>query len=86
MALTNYLAQIAVLDLLFSGYALGLGKVRPVAGLPMALALFTVQAAFSTGWLKYYRFGPAEWLWRSLTYGCSQPMRRTAMPSEEAVR
>ena len=86
MALTNYLAQIAVLDLLFSGYALGLGKVRPVAGLPMALALFTVQAAFSTGWLKYYRFGPAEWLWRSLTYGSSQPMRRTAMPSEEAVR
>ena len=86
MALTNYLAQIAVLDLLFSGYALGLGKVRPVAGLPMALALFTAQAAFSTGWLKYYRFGPAEWLWKSLTYGSSQPMRRTAMPSEEAVR
>jgi uncharacterized protein len=52
----------------------------------MALALFTAQAAFSTGWLKYYRFGPAEWLWRSLTYGRSQPMRRTAMPAEEAVR
>ena len=86
MALTNYLAQIAVLDLLFSGYALGLGKVRPVAGLPMALALFTAQAAFSATWLKHYRFGPAEWVWRSLTYGCSQPIRRTATPADEAVR
>jgi uncharacterized protein len=86
MALTNYLVQIATLDLLFSGYALGLGKVRPIAGLPVALALFTAQAVISTAWLKSYRFGPAEWLWRSLTYGSRQPMRRTAMPVEEAVR
>ena len=84
MALTNYLVQIALLDLLFSSYAVGLGKIRPIAGLPMALALFTAQAAFSTAWLKSHRFGPAEWLWRSLTYGSRQPMRRTAMPVEEA--
>ena len=86
MALTNYLVQIAVLDLLFSGYAVGLGKVRPIAGLPIALALFTAQAALSTAWLKSYRFGPAEWVWRSLTYGSRQPMRRTAIPVEKAVR
>ena len=85
MALTNYMVQIAALDLLFSGYAVGLGKVRPVAGLPMALALFTAQAAFSTVWLKHFRFGPAEWLWRSLTYGERQPMRRTVVPVEQVT-
>ena len=75
MALTNYLLQIAALDLLFSGYGLGLGQIRPIAGFPAALASFAVVAAFSTIWLRYFRFGPAEWLWRSLTYGTLQPMR-----------
>jgi uncharacterized protein len=77
MALTNYLVQIATIDLLFSGYALGLGKIRPLVGPVMALTLFAAQAAFSTIWLKRFRFGPAEWLWRSLTYGQAQPMRRS---------
>lgn len=77
MALTNYLVQIATIDLLFSGYALGLGKIRPLVGPVMALTLFAAQAAFSTIWLKHFRFGPAEWLWRSLTYGRAQPMRRS---------
>lgn len=85
LALTNYLVQIAALDLLFSGYAVGLGKVRPIAGVPMALALFTAQAVFSTAWLKHFRFGPAEWLWRSLTYGERQPMRRTVVPVEHVL-
>lgn len=76
MALTNYLLQIAALDLLFAGYALGLGKIRPVFGLAAALACFAAEAAFSTIWLKYFYFGPAEWLWRSLTYGQRQAMRR----------
>ena len=82
MALTNYLIQIAAIDLLFSGYALGLGQIRPLLVLPMALALFAVQTAFSTLWLKHFRFGPAEWLWRSLTYGAPQPMRRTAQMAD----
>jgi uncharacterized protein len=78
MALTNYLVQIAALDLLFSGYALNLGQVRPIAAFPMALACFSAEVLFSTVWLKYFRFGPAEWLWRSLTYGRRQPMRQPA--------
>ena len=81
MALTNYLIQIAAIDLLFSGYAIGLGAIRPVAALPLALTLFALQTGFSTLWLKHFRFGPAEWLWRSLTYGAPQPMRRTAQPA-----
>ena len=81
MALTNYLIQIASIDLLFSGYAIGLGKVRPVVAFPMALTLFCVQVAYSTVWLSRFRFGPAEWLWRSLTYGARQPMRRASVPA-----
>ena len=86
MALTNYLLQIATLDLLFSGYALGLGKIRPVFGFAAALACFAAETAFSTVWLKHFHFGPAEWLWRSLTYGQRQPMRRPSVsPESETV-
>ncbi len=81
MALTNYLIQIAAIDLLFSGYALGLGTIRPLVGPVMALTLFAAEGAFSTLWLKSFRFGPAEWLWRSLTYGRKQPMRVSAPAS-----
>jgi uncharacterized protein len=81
MALTNYLLQIATLDLLFSGYAVGLGTVSPRIGFAAALACFAAEAAFSTVWLRHFRFGPAEWLWRSITYGCPQPMRGAALPA-----
>jgi uncharacterized protein len=80
MALTNYLVQIAALDVLFSGYGAGLGQVRPLVALPMALASYAIEAAFSVVWLNYFRFGPAEWLWRSLTYA------RVAGPLEAAGR
>jgi uncharacterized protein len=76
MALSNYLLQIAVLDLLFSGYALGLGKVRPLVGLASAITFFAVEAALSTVWIQHFRLGPAEWLWRWGTYGQRPPMRR----------
>jgi len=69
MALTNYLLQIAALDLLFSGYAGGLGTMQPVAGFAAALACFAVEVVVSSFWLARFRRGPAEWLWRSLTYG-----------------
>jgi len=76
MALTNYLLQIAMLDLLFSGYALHRPPLRAPVGLAAALTCFAVECAWSTVWLKHFQFGPAEWLWRSLTYGERQPMRR----------
>ena len=76
MALTNYLLQIAALDLLFSGYALGLGAIRPVIGVGAALVCFLAEAVFSALWLRHFQFGPAEWLWRSITYGRRQPIRR----------
>lgn len=85
MALTNYLLQIAALDLLFSGYGLGLASIRPVAGFAAAILCFAVQATLSTAWLGHFQFGPAEWLWRSLTYGRVQPLRRPAVPAEPSA-
>jgi uncharacterized protein len=76
MALTNYLLQIAGLDLLFSGYAIGLGQIRPVTGFVLALACFAAEALLSTLWLARFQFGPAERLWRTLTYGHKPPLRR----------
>jgi uncharacterized protein len=76
MALTNYLAQSVVLSLLFYGYGLGLfGRLGSTAAACVGLTLYAAQLAISRAWLKRYRFGPVEWLWRSLTYGRRQPMR-----------
>lgn len=74
MALTNYMAQIAILDLVFAKYALGLA-VTPLVGLAAALALFLADAALSRWWLKRFRYGPLEWLWRSITLARWQPWR-----------
>jgi uncharacterized protein len=82
MALTNYMIQVAFLDLTFSNYGLGL-EVRPLVGLTMAVALFAVDALFSRWWLARFRYGPFEWLWRSATYARWQPLR--VATSEEPV-
>jgi uncharacterized protein len=66
MALTNYIVQIAILDLAFSNYALGL-SVTPLFGSLMALGLFLANAVVSRWWLTRFQYGPLEWLWRSIT-------------------
>ena len=76
MALTNYLLQTVICTLIFYNYGLGLyGKVGPALGLVLTVAIFLVQIPLSAWWLKRFRFGPMEWLWRSLTYAKLQPMR-----------
>ena len=82
MALTNYLMQTIIQSAIFFGWGLGLiGKLGLVFIFPLSLAVFALQVAFSTLWLARFRFGPVEWLWRSLTYGRRQPMRREAVPA-----
>ncbi|OJH37192.1 DUF418 domain-containing protein [Cystobacter ferrugineus] len=77
MALTNYLCQSVLGLLMYYGFGLGLmGRVGPVASIALTLAVFAVQVALSHAWLARFRFGPAEWLWRSLTYGKAQPFRQ----------
>jgi uncharacterized protein len=74
MALTNYLIQIAILDVSFSNYGLGV-KVTPLAGFGLALALFGADALVSRWWLGHFRFGPFEWVWRCVTYARWEPIR-----------
>jgi uncharacterized protein len=75
-ALSNYLFQSLVCTLIFYGYGLGLyGKLGPAVTLILTIAIYRLQVSLSHWWLSRYRFGPAEWLWRSLTYGRFQPMR-----------
>lgn len=81
MALTNYLLHALILLIVFFGVGFGLiGKVSN-AWIPlMAIGLFSVQLLFSTVWLRHFKFGPAEWLWRTLTYSRIQPMLMTPSP------
>ena len=76
LALSNYLLQTVVAVLIFYGYGLGLyGQVGPLGGAVLAFLIFPFQVLLSAWWVRHFRFGPAEWLWRSLTYGKLQPMR-----------
>lgn len=76
MALTNYLTQSVVLGFIFYGYGLGLfGRIGPAPAALIGVGLYVAQLFFSGFWFLHYRFGPVEWLWRSLTYGRWQPMR-----------
>ena len=75
-ALSNYLLQSLVCTTLFYSYGLAwYGKVGPALGLALTLALFAFQIPLSNWWVGRFRYGPGEWLWRSLTYGRPQPMR-----------
>jgi uncharacterized protein len=77
MALTNYLTESVVLGFVFYGYGFGwFGRIGPAGGLMMAVILYGLQLSFSELWLQRYRFGPVEWLWRSLTYGQWQTLQR----------
>ena len=79
MALSLYLMQTVVSLWLYDGWGLGLvGRLPPSRCLLLTLGVFAVQMGLSHLWLARFRFGPVEWLWRSLTYGRAQPMRLTA--------
>jgi uncharacterized protein len=76
MALTNYLCQSLIMTWIMNGYGLGLyAKLGPFDGVLLCLAVFAAQILASRYWLARFRFGPAEWLWRTMTYGTRQPLR-----------
>lgn len=80
MALTGYLASNAIGAFVWYGW--GLGRINDPDRLTMAginlfaIAVFAGLCVFSALWLSVFRFGPAEWLWRSLTYGRLQPLAK----------
>jgi len=69
MALTNYLMQSLVCGLFFYGYGLGHWGMPRAMQAVFCVALFAVQVVVSHAWLRHFRFGPMEWIWRRLTYG-----------------
>ncbi|QJW90808.1 DUF418 domain-containing protein [Spirosoma taeanense] len=76
MAFTNYLMQSLICSLFFYGYGLGYYATLSFYQLYYVVAaVWVFQLIFSAIWLRYFRFGPLEWLWRSLTYWKRQPMR-----------
>jgi uncharacterized protein len=85
MALTNYLTQSVVIILILTSVGPGLGlagKAGASTFVPMVLAVFTAQIVFSHVWMRFFSYGPAEWLWRALTYGTRPRFRRVqASPS-----
>ncbi len=76
MAFTNYLMQSIICTLIFHGYGLGFYNKLQFHQLYYVVGgVWIFQLITSSIWLKYYRFGPFEWLWRSMTYWKKQPMR-----------
>jgi len=70
MAFTNYMTQSIILSLIFYGFGFALfGRLSLPQSLAVAAVIYAAQAAFSAWWLGRFRFGPIEWLWRSLMYG-----------------
>lgn len=74
MALTNYIIQTVIGVGLFTGFGM-FGEVNLSLGIVISLIVFPLQILYSFLWLKHFRFGPLEWVWRSLTYGEFQPIR-----------
>lgn len=75
MALSNYLAQTILIVLIVRLGDL-YGEANLLLGLIISLTIFIMQVFVSRWWLDKYQFGPAEWLWRCLTYGKFVPMKR----------
>ena len=74
-AFTNYLLQTLVATTLFYGHGLGLfGSVSRAEALVFVAAVWVAQVALSVLWLRVFRYGPVEWLWRTLTYQERQPL------------
>ncbi|HEY0732215.1 MAG TPA: DUF418 domain-containing protein [Chitinophagaceae bacterium] len=84
MAFTNYLMQSIFCATIFYGFGFGLyGKLERYEQYYVVGAIWLFQIIFSNIWLQYYRFGPFEWVWRSLTYWKKQPMKRKEEKEDE---
>lgn len=79
MAFTNYITQSLIFSWIFYGYGLSqFGRMSMTTAFLLGCAVYVAQVIGSILWLRRYRFGPLEWLWRSLMYGQTQAMRMKA--------
>ena len=87
MALSNYLMQSLIMSLFFLGHGMALYGMGRAAQLGFAACMLTAQIIFSHLWLANFRYGPAEWVWRAITYMKLPAMRigREDMPVAAAA-
>jgi uncharacterized protein len=78
MAFSNYIMHTIICGYIFYGHGLGLfSEVERSGQILIVIAIWILQLTMSPIWLRHFRFGPLEWLWRSLTYWQAQPFKRT---------
>jgi uncharacterized protein len=78
LGLTNYILHAVAYVLILNNFVFSLGlygKIGPLYRLLFAIAAYSLMYFFSRWWLKHFKYGPFEWLWRSLTYLKFQPIR-----------
>jgi uncharacterized protein len=76
LALTVYLMQTLIFTTLFYQYGLGQAfRMGPAAVTASAVLTFGLQIIACTWWVRRFRYGPVEWLWRGVTYLKFPPMR-----------
>jgi uncharacterized protein len=86
MAFSNYILQSLVGNFVFLNQGLGfMGQIGPVYYTVFGIGFFIIQIILSTIWLKYFNYGPLEWLWRSATYKRWQPFLKQNNNSTAAV-
>ncbi|MDG4788284.1 DUF418 domain-containing protein [Micromonospora sp. WMMD1102] len=80
MALTNYLS--ATVLFLVAGPLLGIDSTADLPQIVgLTIGIIVVQGLWSVWWLRSFRYGPAEWIWRCLTWGRRAPIRRAVEPA-----
>ncbi|MBG11274.1 MAG: hypothetical protein CMD92_08970 [Gammaproteobacteria bacterium] len=76
MALTNYLSHSLICNFIFMGWGLELaGTLQRIEIYYLVMGIWVFQIITSSLWLTYFRYGPAEWVWRSITYQNRQPFQ-----------
>ena len=81
MAFTNYLMQSILCGLFFYGIGLGyFGRLERYQIYFVVAAIWLIEIVWSHIWLRYFLFGPFEWIWRSLTYWKKQPFKNIVQP------
>jgi uncharacterized protein len=81
MALTSYLTHSLVCAIIFIGFR-QFGQWQRYELYYLVAAIWLAQLVVSPLWLRHFRFGPVEWLWRGLTYGALPPMRKRRVVQE----
>jgi uncharacterized protein len=86
MAFTNYLMQSIMCGIFFYGIGFGyFGRLERYEIYFVVVAVWIIEIIWSHLWLRYFLFGPFEWLWRSLTYSKKQPFKKNSLTTDNTI-